>query len=38
MKHKKDALIKRDLIAVYQQLSGQLDFGKNGMKIVYLNH
>lgn len=35
MKHKEDAKIKRDFIAVYRQLSGQLDFEKDGMKIVY---
>lgn len=35
MKHKHDAKIKRDFIGVYRQLSGQLDFEKNGMKIVY---
>lgn len=34
-KQRKDALVKRDFIAVYQQLSGQLDFEKDGMKIVY---
>lgn len=35
MKHKKDAKMKRDFTAVYRQLSGQLDFEKNGLKIVY---
>ena len=35
MKHKHDAKIKRDFIAVYRQLSGKLDFEKDGMKIVY---
>lgn len=35
MKHKEDAKIKRDFIAVYRRLSGQLDFEKNGFKIVY---
>ena len=35
MKHKKDAKVKRDFISIYQQLSGQLDFEKDGMKIVY---
>ena len=34
-KQRKDALVKRDFIAIYQQLSGQLDFEKDGMKIVY---
>lgn len=34
MKHKEDAKIKRGFIAVYRQLSGQLDFEKDGMKIV----
>ena len=34
-KQRKDALVKRDFISVYQQLSGQLDFEKDGMKIVY---
>ncbi len=34
-KQKKDSLIKRDFIAVYQGLAGQLDFEKDGMKIVY---
>lgn len=31
---KKDALVKRDFMAVYQQLSGRLDFEKDGLKIV----
>ena len=35
IKHRKDAKIKRDFIAVYQKLSGQLDFEKDGLKIVY---
>lgn len=35
MKHKEDAKLKRDFIAVYRRLSGQLDFEKDGMKIVY---
>lgn len=35
MKHKEDAKIKRDFIVVYRRLSGQLDFEKDGMKIVY---
>lgn len=34
-KQKQDAKMKRDFIAVYQGLSGQLDFEKSGMKIVY---
>ena len=34
-KQRKDALVKRDFISVYRQLSGQLDFEKDGMKIVY---
>lgn len=32
---KKDTLIKRNFIAVYRQLSGRLDFEKDGLKIVY---
>ncbi len=32
---KKDTLTKRDFAAVYQQLSGRLDFEKDGLKIVY---
>ena len=32
---KKDALIKHDFIAVYKQLSGRLDFERDGLKIVY---
>jgi len=35
MKHKKDAEIKRGFTAVYKQLAGQLDFEKDGLKIVY---
>ena len=35
IKHRKDAKIKRDFIAVYQKLSGRLDFEKDGLKIVY---
>lgn len=35
MKHKHDAKIKRDFVAVYRKISGQFDFEKNGMKIVY---
>lgn len=35
MKHKKDAKIKRSFTAVYKQLAGQLDFEKDGFKIVY---
>lgn len=34
-KHKKDVKMKQKFIAVYQKLSGQLDFEKNGLKIVY---
>lgn len=34
-KQKKDSKIKREFIAVYQQLSGQLDFERDGFKIVY---
>lgn len=34
-KQKKDSQIKREFIAVYQQLSGQLDFERDGFKIVY---
>lgn len=34
-KQKQDAKMKRDFIAVYQGLSGHLDFEKGGMKIVY---
>ena len=34
-KQRKDALVKRDFISIYQQLSGQLDFEKDGLKIVY---
>lgn len=32
---KKDTLIKHDFIDVYKQLSGRLDFEKDGLKIVY---
>ena len=32
---KKDTLIKRNFIAVYRQLSGRLDFERDGLKIVY---
>lgn len=32
---KKDTLTKRNFTAVYKQLSGRLDFEKDGMKIVY---
>ncbi len=35
MEHKKDAEIKRGFTAVYKQLAGQLDFEKDGLKIVY---
>lgn len=35
--HKKDAKIKRDFIVAYRQLSGRLDFEKDGLKIVYPN-
>ncbi len=34
-KQKKDAKMKREFICVYQQLSGQLDFEMDGMRIVY---
>lgn len=34
-KQKKDSIIKREFIAVYQQISGQLDFERDGFKIVY---
>lgn len=35
LKHKTDAKIKREFIAVYKRIAGQFDFEKNGMKIVY---
>jgi len=35
MKHRQDAKVKRDFISVYRQISGQLDFEKDGFKIVY---
>lgn len=35
IKHRKDTKIKRDFIATYRQFSGQLDFEKDGLKIVY---
>lgn len=34
-KQKKDSKIKSEFIAVYRQLSGQLDFERDGFKIVY---
>lgn len=35
LKHKTDAKMKRDFIAVYKGIAGQFDFEQNGMKIVY---
>ncbi len=35
IKDKKDARVKREFTALYRQLSGQLDFEKDGLKIAY---
>lgn len=35
LKHKADAKTKREFIAVYKSIAGQMDFEQNGMKIVY---
>jgi len=35
LKHKTDAKTKREFIAVYKSIAGQMDFEQNGMKIVY---
>ena len=35
IKRKKDAKMKRDFTAVYRELSGKLDFERDGLKIVY---
>lgn len=35
LKHRHDAKVKKDFKAVYQEISGKLDFEQDGMKIVY---
>lgn len=35
MKHKKDAELKQKFVSVYRQLSGQLEFETDGLKIIY---
>lgn len=35
LKHKDDARIKREFMAVYKDIAGKLDFEKDGMKIMY---
>lgn len=35
MKHKANAIMKREFAAVYKSIAGRYDFEENGMKIVY---
>ena len=35
LKHKHDAKVKKNFKAVYQEISGKLDFEQDGMKILY---